>query len=145
MEHYILVNGKMKKVSLIEFAIWFENIDNRRIDYTTISDDVFVSTVFLGIDMNFMPKEEWKENPPILFETMVMGGKFSDRGWRYSTLSQAKRGHWEIVDRIRMDLPPNASSGERPPLEEFFEMFEEMKKEETEEVEKDSEETPNQE
>lgn len=149
MEHYIFVNGKIKEVSFLEFAIWFEDIDNRRVDKTTINDDVFVSTIFLGIDHNFMPKEAWKENPPVLFETMVMGGKFSDKGWRYSTLNQAKRGHWEIVDCIRKGIAPNASSGERPPIEEFFEMFEEMKKEEAEEtsqeVEENSEEPPNQE
>ena len=123
MEHYILVNGKIREVSLFEFAIWFEDTNNRRIDYTTINDDVFVSTIFLGLDMNFTPKEKWKTIPPILFETMVMGGKFSDRGWRYSTFSQAKRGHWEIVDCIRKGIAPNASSGDRPPIEEFFEMF----------------------
>lgn len=41
---------------------------NRRVDYTTMSGDVFVSTVFLGLDHSFSD-----EGPPVLFETMVLG------------------------------------------------------------------------
>ena len=62
--HYILEDGKIKKASLLEWARWFEDINNRRVDYTEISKDHYVSTVFLGIDHNFDPDD----NRTILYE-----------------------------------------------------------------------------
>lgn len=69
-DHYILVKGKIRKVSLMEWARWMEVGDNRRVDYTVISDDVYVSTVFLGLDHNFS-FDSHAEHFPILFETMI--------------------------------------------------------------------------
>ena len=119
---YIFVNGKIKSVSLSQWSLWFNDFENRKIDRTIISDNVYVSTIFLGIDHSFN-LENWNDEKPILFESMVMGGKFSNMGWRYSSCGEAKRGHWLIVDRIRAGLSPDVPFGERPWMEEFLDMF----------------------
>lgn len=58
-------------------------------------DDVRVSTVFLGIDHGLMEPE------PILFETMVFGGKLDDYTVRYTTWHEAEVGHKVIVDMVK--------------------------------------------
>jgi hypothetical protein len=122
--YYVFVNGKIRKASLHEWGRWFGNLDNRRIDYTEISNEPnypggsHVSTVCLGLDHNIGgPK-------PILFETMVFGGEWDQSGWRYSSYSEAKQGHWMIVDCIREGNRPTVPFGERPWFELFMEMFE---------------------
>ena len=70
MKHYILEHGDVKEVPLLEWAEWFEHFELRNIAQTEISENVRVSTVFLGIDHNFLD-----DGPPILFETMVFGLK----------------------------------------------------------------------
>jgi hypothetical protein len=51
-------------------AAFFKNKEERRVALTPIGD-YRVSTVFLGIDHNFSDEGE-----PLLFETMIFGGKF---------------------------------------------------------------------
>jgi len=133
--HFILVDGKIKEVSLMEWARWFEDFENRRVDRTDISNEPnypggdYISTVFLGLDHNFSGGER-----PILFETMVFGGEYSQRGWRYASYGEAKQGHWQIVDCIKNGEPPYVHFGERPAIEYFFEMLEELRDEEDEEI-----------
>ena len=50
-----------------------------------------VSTVWLGLDHG------WGEGPPIIFETIVFGGRCDGEMWRYSTEEQARLGHWNAV------------------------------------------------
>lgn len=59
----------------------------------------WVSTVWIGIDMGFSPKQ-----PPLIFETMVFYNVFEHSGhdWdmeRYTTEAQAIAGHKEMVKR----------------------------------------------
>ena len=60
----------------------------RRIAYDVIGD-VQVSTVFLGIDHNYSGK-----GPPVLFETMVLGGPRNDTTFRYSSWDDAEVFHF---------------------------------------------------
>ena len=140
LDHYILVNGKIKTVNLIEFAEWFGNFNNRLIDRTDISNESkypggrFISTVFLGMNANQIDTLIGGEQP-MLFETMVFGGEFDQRMWRYSSYGEAKRGHWIIVDQIRAGVRPNVEFGERPFIDEFMEMLQEdVKKEDEDET-----------
>jgi len=52
--------------------------------------EVFVSTVWLGLDHGF-----GMGGPPVIFETMIFaeGGTDGEYQWRYSTLEQAQEGH----------------------------------------------------
>jgi hypothetical protein len=107
MYWYILENGKARPATLQEAVKQLADIDSRRIDSTTISDDCVVSTVFLTLDHNLSD-----EGPPILFETLVFGGPHDGTMWRSSALGQAKKIHWEIVDSLRTGQTPNPSLGE---------------------------------
>jgi hypothetical protein len=129
---YMLVNGKIKLATdMLEYARWFGDFNNRMIDRTEIQNlpnypgGDFVSTVFLGIDHNFSPAETWKEHRPVLFESMIFGGKYNERGWRYSSYGEAKQAHWQIVDALRGGEEPNPVFGERPIIELFLEMLRE--------------------
>jgi len=53
-----------------------------------------ISTVFLGIDHNF------GDGPPLLFETMVFGGKLDQEQDRYSTYDEAITGHDKMKRRV---------------------------------------------
>lgn len=92
MKHYILENGATKEVSLLEWAEWFENFELRKIAQTDISKKVWVSTVFLGIDHNFLGG-----GPPLLFETMVFGLDDEEIFHRSATLDEAKISHETVV------------------------------------------------
>lgn len=80
---------------VIEWAKWFEKGD-RRVAKTSIEPNVFVSTVFLGLDHSFM------EGRPILFETMVFGdGEEDTMMERYSTWDEAEKGHKDMIERVK--------------------------------------------
>lgn len=75
---------------------WFysrRTFSNRRIALTA-SHGIRVSTVWLGLDHAF----DFGRRPhvPIIFETMVFGIDNNDNMWRYATLHDARKGHWEV-------------------------------------------------
>lgn len=93
MEHYILDENKSPiKATLDEWANWFSE-SKRRVDFTTTWNGD-VSTVFLGSD------HRWGEGPPLIFETMVFGGTLDQEQERYSTWSEAEKGHAAMVARV---------------------------------------------
>ena len=53
---------------------------------------VFISTVFLGIDHSFT-----RIGPPVLWETMIFGGRLDEEQWRYTSEAEAIRGHRRVV------------------------------------------------
>ncbi len=62
-------------------------------------ESVLVSTVFLGVDHGH------SDGAPVLFETMVFGGKYTDFQRRYCTYDEAIEGHnniCELVDEVRI-------------------------------------------
>ena len=77
---------------LIKWAIWIENVKNRRIAYNEIGEKR-VSTIFLGLDYNL-----FNEGPPLFFETVVFPITDLDKDYcrRYSTWDEAMQGHAEI-------------------------------------------------
>ena len=88
-KQYVVVEG-----DVLAWAEKFEVLDRRvAIDYV---GDVRVSTVFLGLDHRFLPG-----GPPILFETMIFGGKFDQFQRRYTCWSRAKAGHQRALRRVR--------------------------------------------
>jgi hypothetical protein len=95
---------------LMAWARWFGRAD-RTVAFTQ-QGDVFVSTVFLGLDHGF-----GRKGPPVLFETMTFRGTMTvdiggsqreiqaasegDREmWRYSTWDDALAGHAAICRRV---------------------------------------------
>lgn len=77
----------------IVWATWMEYHHTERVvsQDTVVNKegaDVGVSTVFLGINHNFV-----FGGPPILWETMIFGGPYDRRAWRYSSRKEAMDGH----------------------------------------------------
>lgn len=80
---------------LMDWAEWLEKAD-RHVEKTVVAPDVTISTVFLGIDHRLGGNSE-----PLLFETMVFGGKHDQEMERYSTWEQAEAGHKRWVEKIK--------------------------------------------
>ena len=64
-----------------------------------------VSTVFLGIDHQF------GNGRPLLFETIIFGGKHDDYQMRYSTWKQAEAGHQRAVKLVQGRKPTKKGKG----------------------------------
>lgn len=119
---YILRDYKLVQVSSLEWAVWFEDHTNRVIDSTYIGN-VHISTVFLGLDHNF-DFNDLANHRPILFESMIFGGQLDQFQWRYSTLGEAKNGHYELVRAVKEDREPVMKQGEEGFWGRFRDMFE---------------------
>lgn len=66
------------------------------VEYTDLGSRGRVSTILLGIDMNFSGY-----GPPLIFETMVFGGPYDLKGIRYATVHDALLGHRDMVNAVR--------------------------------------------
>ncbi len=99
MKQYILKNKKPVECSdIIQWGKWMSSDDNRRVAETK-KGGVNVSTVFLGLDHNFI-----NDGTPILFETMIFGGKYDQEQWRYCTWKEAEEGHKKACQLVGLNL-----------------------------------------
>lgn len=81
---------------LFRWGRWFE-YQNRIVKQENVGRSS-VSTVFLGLDHNFCD-----EGPPILWETMVFGGKLDKETDRCGgSREQAEAMHQEMCKRVRV-------------------------------------------
>jgi hypothetical protein len=75
--------------------------DHTQIELTG-NDNIYVSTVFLGVDHNHGLNPD--EKRPILFESMVFGGEYNELQFRYCTMEEARAGHkdlcWRVFHRV---------------------------------------------
>lgn len=105
MRHYILKDSEVHEVDMLEWAEWFNgsSIQDRVVAKTWYGpfQCIEISTVFLGIDHNFIGAGE-----PHIFETMVFGGLLSDEQERYGTLENAMLGHERMVAKVRKTENP---------------------------------------
>lgn len=94
MSKFYILEGKTP-VPVAGVKEWAENFEGNR----TIARDTFgkvlVSTVFLGIDHNFYDYGE-----PLLFETMIFGGKHDEYQTRCSTWDEAIIQHEEACKLV---------------------------------------------
>lgn len=95
-DKYILKGKKaIPECDLLKWAKWFETAKKH------VANDfigkVRVSTVFLGLNHNFGVGE------PILFETMIFGGKHDEYQERYCTWEEAEEGHKKALELVRKD------------------------------------------
>jgi len=80
-----------------QFVALYANTQLKQIRRTK-TEGGYVSTVWLGIDHNWLPT-----GPPLIFETMVFGGPMDTYQRRYSTYWEAVAGHDEIVTLEAME------------------------------------------
>lgn len=101
---YILdEHGKPQPVTdVVEWGDWFKRADE--LGLRTVSNDldegdpahvVRVSTVFLGMDHNFLER-----GAPVLWETLVFGGPLDGEMERYSSREAALAGHQVMCRRV---------------------------------------------
>lgn len=97
IDNYIL-KGKTPVIErdLLKWARWMaEN------DPGIARDDIkeiLISTVFLGFDHSLGTGD------PILFETMIFGGRYDLYQRRYSTYEKAEEGHQAAVEMVKKSL-----------------------------------------
>ena len=93
MAEYYRLEGKVAVPvdDVLEWAKAFEGAD-RRVALDKLSDNVKVSTVFLGSNHNFA-----NIDPPLIFETMIFGGEHDQWQDRCSTWEQAEEMHKRAV------------------------------------------------
>ncbi len=95
MKTYILKERQAVPASFCKWAIWFqENVESRIVAKTRIGT-AEVSTVFMGLDHNFVGN-----GPPMIFETMVFNGSMDGECTRYSSWEQAERGHQMTIEQL---------------------------------------------
>lgn len=100
-DKYILIGKTPKKSSNVtDWGRWFEANGTNRVVGKDVLNGVHVSTVFLGIDHNFNPRATGNSEP-ILFETMVFGGKYDQYQRRYTTWAEAEIGHKKALEMIK--------------------------------------------
>ncbi len=85
---------KDKKVVMVRDVMdWAMSKVDRRVAKTYVGD-VYISTVFLGMDHGFGGRPQW-------FETMVFGGTMDGEQQRYETYEDAEAGHLLMVNRVK--------------------------------------------
>lgn len=77
-----------------EVELRLSDPDYKRVAKTQVGK-VEVSTVWLGLD------HSWNGGPPLVFETCVFGGKHDLHMERYSTETEARKGHDRIVRMVK--------------------------------------------
>jgi hypothetical protein len=98
MKKYVLMN-KMP-VLCDDILEWSKNYEQNRIIKQEYILNIFISTIFLGLDHNF-----FNNGPPILWETMVFGGKLNGEQDRCSgSWEQAEKMHSEMVIKVKQFL-----------------------------------------
>ncbi len=80
----------------LAWALWLETAERKICRDYSFGDDggIVVSTVFLGLNHSFSGET------PILFETMVFGGKHHELMTRYHTRAEAEQGHQDVVNLL---------------------------------------------
>lgn len=88
----------------ISLAQWcrMQDGDTRGVASDTI-DQVWISTAWLGLDHG-------SDGPPLIFETMIVGGDHDEYRERYSTEADALAGHARIVACIKSGKSPEAAA-----------------------------------
>jgi len=94
---YVLDDQNRPVKATFEQSVYWkaENFDRCIVEKTTYEEQE-VSTVFLGMDYNWTG-----EGPPILFETMIFGGKYENWAIRCATWKEALLQHKRAVWMVR--------------------------------------------
>lgn len=86
---------------MMEWARWFENAENRKVAQEYVGGQL-VSTVFLSLDHSF-----GAVGPPLLYETMILGGEHDGYQTRCATRDEALKMHAKALQVARGIVAPN--------------------------------------
>ena len=98
--HYYILGSDHQVIPCSDISVFAETFDhkNRRVAETVIGK-YWISTVFLGVNHNFLG-----EGPPMLFETMVFVDSEGGEPRRCSTWAEAEILHKQVCDEIKRTL-----------------------------------------
>ena len=93
---YILDNNNNPVIasSITEAGAWIEKNPERKVVKQEHIGDIFISTVFLGLD------HAWDSGTPVLWETMIFGGEHDQYQERYTSHKDALEGHEKALTLI---------------------------------------------
>lgn len=100
VRYYILDDkGDPVQATRTAWMNWIEadHEATRIIDKTTISPQIWVSTVFIGFNHDFLHQK------PLIFETMIFRNNHGEECWRYSTRAEAIDGHARAVKLAKIE------------------------------------------
>jgi hypothetical protein len=81
-----------------KWAEWLGNDPRRILQQDSLSNGVFVSTVFTGLDPRALfPLADDQRAPRLLWETVIFGGPQDEYCKRYSSKEEALAGHQHAV------------------------------------------------
>lgn len=87
-------DNKPIKSTIIKCGEWMENNPGVKSVKQEYIGDIFVSTVFLGLD------HAWNSDIPVLWETMIFGGEHDQYQERYTSYEDAVKGHQTALNLI---------------------------------------------
>ena len=92
---YILdkLGNPVLETDVLKWARWYEKAD--RLIVEDKIGEVLISTVFLGLDHSF------GLGLPLLYETMIFGGKHNQFQERYSTRDKTIAGHTRALEWVK--------------------------------------------
>ena len=89
-------DNKPVKSTIIQYGEWLEVNPERKAVKQDYIDDVFISTVFLGLDH----KPWFSDDIPVLWETMIFNGEHDQYQERYTSYEDALEGHQIALNLI---------------------------------------------
>ena len=96
---YILdKENKPVKSTIIQHSEWIEANPEKKVVKQENIGDIFVSTVFLGLD------HAWNSDVPVLWETMIFGGEYDQYQDRYTSVEDALKGHKKALELLNQSL-----------------------------------------
>lgn len=112
IQYYILAGRTPVPVTdTLTWATWFETANRRVAVSRSKLTPAYVSTVFLGLDHSW----NLEGGTPILFETMILGGRHDGYQERCSTWEEAEAMHktaeaivHEVEQRVIDNIKPTA-------------------------------------
>ena len=99
MSGFYILDDDKNPVEIDDVKKWAQEFEkmNRRVAEDFVRNSR-ISTVFLGLDHRLSD-----EGLPVLFETVIFGGKMNGELWRYRTHAEALAGHVAAVRRVLLD------------------------------------------
>ena len=86
-------------MTLMEWAAAFEDHKKKIVRQSLVTNEVWLSTVWLGIDHGFT-----FTGAPVIFETMIFGGPRDSEQWRYTNELEAQAGHRRVLRELRKEV-----------------------------------------
>jgi hypothetical protein len=98
--HDFYILNDRNEVIKAEYSAYADFMSSpRKIVAQDMIEHVQVSTVFLGTDHSYA-----SNNPrPIVFETMIFGGRQSQKQWRYTLYTEALEMHQKLLLLVRLE------------------------------------------